>query len=306
MSRHWARIKEAGAPGGMRFMVLLYELFGRSVFRLVLYPVIAYFFVRRGEARRASLDYIRRLRKRHPAVLPGGCLGWLSFRHFLTFGDMLLDKYLAWVHTPELPLMEPAAERELLQLMAERQGLLILGSHFGNLEYARAISSRFADLAINVLIYDQHAGKFAALMADSEPQSRMNLLQVTDLDTAMALDLKQRVQRGEWVVIAGDRVPVSEQGRVSTAPFLGEDARFPIGPYVLAAVLECPVYLFCCYRKPAGYHMGLERFAGSIELPREQRQEVLAGHVAHYAEALERQVLRAPLQWFNFFDFWRQ
>jgi len=304
VSLHWASIREAGAISGMRLMVFVHALFGRAVFRLVLYPVMAYFFLRRGEARRASNDYLQRVRRRYPGILGNRSLRWLSFRHFLTFGDLLLDKYLAWVRTPAIPVMDPAEEKELFRLIDEKQGLLILGSHFGNLEYSRAISGRHPDLVINVLIYDQHAAKFATLMADSEPASRLNLMQVTDLDVSLALNLKERVQRGEWVVIAGDRVPVGEGGRVSRAALLGDQARFPIGPYVLAAVLECPVYLFYCYRESDGYHMGLEQFARQIELPRKDRETALAGYVQRYADALEEQLVKAPLQWFNFFDFW--
>lgn len=306
MSLHWARIKEAGALGGMRMMVFIHSLFGRRVFRLVLYPVMGYFFLRRGEARRASFDYLRRLRKAHPGILGSQSLVRLSFRHFLTFGDLLLDKYLAWVKMPPVPAIGPAETKELFRLIDEKQGLLILGSHFGNLEYSRAISGRHPDLVINVLIYDQHAAKFASLMAASEPTSRLHLLQVTDLDVALALELKERVQRGEWVVIAGDRVPLGEGGRVSRASLLGDEARFPIGPYILAAVLECPVYLLYCYRGDDGYHMGLEQFAEQIELPRADRDRVLAGYARRYADALEKQLLKAPLQWFNFFDFWSE
>jgi predicted LPLAT superfamily acyltransferase len=50
--------------------------------------------------------------------------------------------------------------------------------------------------------------------------------------------------------------------------------------------------------------MGLELFADRIELPRESRNSVLEDHVRHYASALETQVAKAPLQWFNFYDFW--
>jgi predicted LPLAT superfamily acyltransferase len=305
MSLHWARIKEAGAVTGMRVMVLIHAVLGRAVFRIILFPVMAYFYLRRGEARRSSGEYLRRCRRQYPDLLANRSLKWLSFRHFLTFGDLLLDKYLAWVKRPTALTMEPAEEKELSRVLEQRQGLLILGSHFGNLEYSRAISVRHPDLVINVLIYDQHASKFAKLMTDSEPASRQHLWQVTDLNVTLALDLKERVQRGEWVVIAGDRVPVGDSGRVYKTTFLGDEANFPIGPYVLAALLGCPVYLLYCYRKNGGYHMGFELFAEKVELPRMDRDKVLAQHVRHFAGALEGQLVRAPLQWFNFFDFWR-
>ena len=43
-----------------------------------------------------------------------------------------------------------------------------------------------------------------------------------------------------------------------------------------------------------------------VELPRTHRAAALQAHVARFAEALERDALHAPLEWFNFFDFWGQ
>jgi predicted LPLAT superfamily acyltransferase len=302
---HWAKTREAGALSGMRIMVFIHAVFGRAVFKVVLYPVMAYFYLRRSEARRSSIDYLTRVKRQYPEIFGKQSVLKLSFLHFLTFGDLLLDKYLAWVESPAHPSMTPATEARLLQLIDDKQGCLALGSHFGNLEYSRGIAPRDPGPVINVLIYDQHAAKFAGLMSGSEPTSRLNLIQVTDLDLALALNLKERVKRGEWVVIAADRVPVGESSRVCRAPFLGEEAPFPIGPYVLAALLECPVYMFCCYRRlDDHYHMGLELFADRIDLPRKNRNIIIENHVRRYASALEAQVTKAPLQWFNFYDFW--
>ncbi len=47
-----------------------------------------------------------------------------------------------------------------------------------------------------------------------------------------------------------------------------------------------------------------ELFRESIRLPRKGRDEALAGLVAEYAARLEHFCRRAPLQWFNFYDFW--
>jgi predicted LPLAT superfamily acyltransferase len=86
MSRHWAAIGEAGALTGLRFMVWVNNHLGRVAFNILLIPVMAYFIVRRGEARRASVNYLRRARRQCPGQLGAGPLLWLSFRHFFAFG----------------------------------------------------------------------------------------------------------------------------------------------------------------------------------------------------------------------------
>ena len=100
MSRHWAATKEAGAIGGMRAMVWIYSVIGRPAFSFVLFFAMAYFFVRRGSARRASKEYLARVRRCYPGAISNRSIAWISYRHFLAFGQSLLDKYIAWAETP--------------------------------------------------------------------------------------------------------------------------------------------------------------------------------------------------------------
>jgi predicted LPLAT superfamily acyltransferase len=304
MSRHWATTKEAGVLNGMRFMIWINSIIGRFAFNVVLVFVMSYFFIRRGDARRSSLEYLRRVRSHYPDSLGKAPLIWLSFRQFFTFGQSILDKYLAWVETPDGIAMDPDEEKMLFDAAATDQGHLLIGSHFGNLEYSRGIAHRHPGITINVLIYDQHAQKFAALIEQGEPESRLNLIQVTDIDLELAFKLKEKVKNGEWVVIAGDRVPVGDDGRTCDALFFGEKTRFPIGPYVLATLLQCPVILLHCFRLQDHYHLGVESFAEEINPAREERDAIYEKYAQKFATALEKQVARAPLQWFNFFDFW--
>jgi predicted LPLAT superfamily acyltransferase len=87
-------------------------------------------------------------------------------------------------------------------------------------------------------------------------------------------------------------------------PFLGTPAAFSHGPYVLAHLLGCPVYLLFCLRRQGHHELVLERFAESIRLPREGREASLAGHAERYAARLAHFAQRFPFQWYNFFDFW--
>ncbi len=306
MSSHWASMREAGALGGMRFMVSIYAVLGRSVFNIVLVPVMLYFLVRRGEARRASMGFLKRVKERNPEKFSRGPLIWWSFRHFLSFGQSLLDKYIALSSPPD-GIDMPADEEEMLyRLVSSGRGALILGSHFGNLEYSRGISARHPTLMINILLYDQNAEKFAALLSDAGATSNINLIQVTDIDLELALLLKEKVQKGEWIIIAADRVPVGINGRVCEARFFGEMADFPIGPYVLAKLLHCPLYLLHCFHKKDHYRVRFEHFTDEFKTDRKDRQHSYNQMAQRFAAALEKQVAARPLQWFNFYDFWNR
>jgi predicted LPLAT superfamily acyltransferase len=129
-------------------------------------------------------------------------------------------------------------------------------------------------------------------------------MQVTDMSPATAIELGERVARGEFVVIAGDRIPVSPNPRVSFANFLGRSAPFPVGPYILASLLRCPVYLLFSRRTRDGAELHFERFRDQIVLPRNSREAAFDALTADYAQRLQHHCLLSPLQWFNFYDFW--
>jgi predicted LPLAT superfamily acyltransferase len=134
----------------------------------------------------------------------------------------------------------------------------------------------------------------------------VNLLQVQDMGPDMAIILKEKIDKGEWLVIVGDRTPPSENGRVVPVDFLGMRAAFAVGPVLLATVLECPVYLFFCVKKNGRYSVEFEKFADKIELPRQTRAYAMQEWVQRYARRLGEHAMAAPLQWFNFFDIWQQ
>jgi len=72
----------------------------------------------------------------------------------------------------------------------------------------------------------------------------------------------------------------------------------------MAHLLQCPVYLFFCFRDRQGYHVHMEPFADRLDLPRRGREEAIKAWVARYAAALEARCRETPFQWFNFYDFW--
>ena len=58
--------------------------------------------------------------------------------------------------------------------------------------------------------------------------------------------------------------------------------------------------------KPNGqFQVYFEKFADPLLLPRATRQQALQQTVQDYAQRLENYCLQSPLDWFNFYDFWR-
>jgi predicted LPLAT superfamily acyltransferase len=64
------------------------------------------------------------------------------------------------------------------------------------------------------------------------------------------------------------------------------------------------VYTLFCLNENGTHHIYFEFFSEHLRLPRNTRSEALAACVQGYADRLERYTKQAPLQWFNFYDFW--
>lgn len=299
----WANTRERGALFLMRLMFLALRLIGRPVMLPVVKLVTLYFFLFGRCAREASLDYLQRAATLLPESGVRPTLTW-AYRHFSAFADAILDKLDAW--TGRLTRESVAFEnyREMRELADSGRGALLIGSHLGNLEVCRALASLNARVHLNVLVHTVHAERFNRILRMAGATD-LQLLQVTSLDAGAALDLKARIARGEWVVIAGDRVPV-HGGRTVDVRFFGGEAPLPIGPYVLASLLECPVYLLFCLKQAGRHHVFFESFADRVQWKRPERDAVIAGLVQRFATRLEHYLRLAPLQWFNFYPFWRR
>src|SRR5262249_34585052 len=149
-----------------------------------------------------------------------------AYRHFRAFGKAILDKLDTWSGRLTVDDVTFDNHADMLRVAQGSRGVLVLGSHLGNLEVLRALGTLGNRVKLNVLVHTAHADYFNRIMRLAGATD-VELVQVTQLDAATAIDLRQRVDRGEWVVIAGDRVPV-HGGRTVDVTFLGDQAALPI------------------------------------------------------------------------------
>lgn len=302
-SNHWSNAKESGSLIGMKILLWVYRIFGRVGFRIILFPVMGYYYWAHSPARNASKKYLRLLspfldvKQRHSLT---------SFRHFMMFGEMMLDKFLVWMGhigredvTFETPIV-------LNQMDQSTKGGIIIVSHLGNAEVCNALGQQLPNIRLTLVVNTHHAAKFNSLMKKLNSSPRIKILQVNDMSPASAMLLSERIDEGEFIVIAADRTSEHEgQGRISDVLFLGEKAPMPQGAFILASLLKCPVYLMFCLKQQSRYHIYVELFSEQLKIARKQRNQMVNEIVQTYADRLQYYCTKAPLQWFNFFDFWR-
>jgi len=306
---HWSATQERKGLWGLRLMLKVYQLLGHRAFKLLLYPVIGYFWLTGWVQRHASQLYLQRLAdfaRQQNVSLP---YRLSPFRHFMRFGGAMLNKLASWQgEVRNVTLIDEAiCEAQI----ASGRGTLILASHLGDIESCRAIASLNQRVVVNALVFTQHAERFNQVIKEVNPQANINLIQVSDMGPETAIMLQEKLDAGEWVAMVGDRTSAGrhqrgeQQARVIYSSFLGHPAPFPQGPFILAAALGAPVFLMFGIEYAGRLNIHFEAFADPLLLPRATRQQALQQAVERYAGRLEHYCLRAPHDWFNFFDFWQ-
>lgn len=300
--QHWASMAEIGSSFGMRLMFLVYRYLGRWFFLLMLHLVTFYYVATHRKARHSSRQYLHQLARfqhRPPQV------SWVTvYNHFYAFGVSAIDKIAAWSGQIRRSDVVVHGEDRFTEILESGHGAILIGSHIGNLELCRALGEKGGRFRINALVFNKNALKFQQVLRQAAPGFEMNLIHVESIGVDTAILLKDKIDAGEIVIIVGDRVSVTNASRVVDADFLGRKAAFAEGPFILAGLLDCPVYLIFCIKEQGTYNVYLEHFARSLKFPRAERQARLQNTVQEYATRLGYYCAKAPLQWFNFYDFW--
>lgn len=289
----WRSTAERGSMVGIRIVLWMTTALGRGPARLFIRILAFYYALFAGPARRAMETYFERIGE--PTTFGR------FYRQILRFAQVTLDAlFLVSGKTEPFKFLRTGSEH-LAELKVNKRGAILLGAHLGSF-YAMRAQSGNEGLPLYAVVYTKHAQRINAVLDEIAPESNARLLQMGEGIDFM-LKIRELIEEGALIAILGDRV--GSDDRAVEVDFFGKKARFPTGPYLLAATLKCPVYLtFGLYREPNVYELYCEPFAERVELPRKERQAALARYVQQYAQRLEAYCRKAPDNWFNFYEFW--
>jgi len=293
--KHWSEVKEKGSRLGMMLILYSYRIFGRRLAKLLLYPIVFNFYCCNPKVNKASRKYLAKVNCKAS-----------SFKHFLSFADSLLDKVAVWDNQVFQQQVALSGVEELRKQIACKQGGIIFTAHLGNMEIARMLSKFDSKIKINAIMFTANAKKITSFFEKINPQFRENIFLLENLDVHSFIILHEKVKAGEFLVITCDRTSTTHPERSVKAKFLDEMACFPEGPFVLASLLQCPVYFMLCLKEDNNLFKIIFRdFAESVYLGKTERRQQLQLYAQKYAQLLEEYCRQYPLQWFNFFDFWK-
>jgi predicted LPLAT superfamily acyltransferase len=298
MTAQWKQRPEGGGWFAIWLIRSIARYGGRTVGRLLLYPITLYILLRRAPERQASRVYLTRVLGRPARLLDGA-------RHIHTFASTILDRVFLLSGRLQLFDVSLSGVEDVHRQLDKRQGVLLFGSHLGSFEVLRVLARQRPDYVIRVVLDKGHNPAMTQLLDALDPQIAANVIDAAQDGPAIVLAIQQAVAAGHLVALLVDRAQANEA--VQPASFLGRDALFPTAPWLIAMVLGTPVVLaFGLYRGGNRYDLVFEHFSDGLNAPRAQRAQVLASVIRRYAARLEHHARQAPYNWFNFYDFWER
>ena len=294
---HWANQRERSVVPLVRLMAWLSLTLGRRVSRILVYGIAAYFFVFARKARRASRAYLERALGRPVSARDG-------YRHVLSFASCIHDR-VYWLRGKyRLFDIDIQGEEHVLSACQASggQGVVFVGGHLGSFEALRMLGDTHG-LKIRMLMYPDNAQKINAVLAAINPGLQDSVIALGRAESM--LTVRDCLQRGECVGALADRQLGQESG--VAFDFLGRTATFPDGPFRMAAMLKTRVVFM------AGLYLGGNRYrieffpvADFTQTQPAQRAQAIEAAQARYVRQLEAVCRQAPMNWFNFYDFWHE
>ena len=287
----WAGQRERGSRVLLRVMVWISLRLSQGLGECLLWPITAWFFLASPAARRASRAWLGR-------VLGRPARAGDVARHFLAFARAILDRVFFLAGRVDRYETEVEGLSHLLAPIEAGRGCVLLGAHLGSFDAMRALGRR-APVPVRPAMYRANAGALTALLERLDPELAAGIIDIGRPEAM--LQVREALSRGELVAFLADRA--TDPRRLEAVPFFGEPAPFPAGPFQIALMLQAPLVMFL------GLRLDRRRYRLCFEpLPAPDtadRREALRQVMTAYVSRLEAACRRYPLQWFNFYDFWR-
>lgn len=283
--------KSKGTLLGYKIFVFLIRKLGvRMAYGLLIFVSLYYFLFYPSNFR--EIYYYLRHRQGYGAVRAF----FSVYRTYFVFGQTIIDKIAINVGLRDRFTYEFDGIENLKEVLTEKKGGILISAHVGNFEISeRFFSELDFSFQINQVTVDREVSVIKEYLDSIAEKSAIKYIYIKE-DLSHVFDINEALFSNELICFTGDRY--FEGSKVMRAQFLGKEAVFPAGPFLLASRLGVPIiFVYVMRERNLHYHLYARR-AESVK--RRDAQSVLEA----YVQSVEMILKRYPLQWFNFFDFW--
>ena len=238
----------------------------------------------------------------------------MMFRRLLPFADCR-DTPLRWIAiavalcaaigSATHARAQSLTQMEHVSIATMGKGGILISAHIGNWEIAGQLLNRL-NTTFNILMYENERANLKQYMDGVQKKKNVNIIAIRDGEMGHLIELHNAFSKNELVVMHGDRFRDGVQ--TLEAKFLGKTAKFPAGPFIMAAKFGVPLSVVIAVKETdTHYHF----FASDPIMVKKARtpgqtQAAVQELLQKYLEEVEHMVLRYPEQWFNYYAFWKE
>ncbi len=289
-----------GTVLGHKIFVFILNHLGLKLAYIILRLVALYYFLFAFKSNRNIYYYFHHILKYKRTTT------WLKiYKNYYIFGQTLLDKVALLSGIKTKFTVDHEGGEILDKIAANGKGGILISAHIGNWEIAGQLLNRLNTM-FNILMYENERESLKKYMEGVEKKKNINIIAIKDGDMGHIIELHNAFSKNELVVMHGDRF--RDGAKTVEAKFLGKTAKFPAGPFIMAAKFGVPVsVVFAVKESSTHYHF----FATDpIQVKRtrteEQTNAAIKELLEKYISEFEKIVYRYPEQWFNYYAFWKE
>jgi len=283
------------AAGKKRLMLTfyIYKLFGRNAVYLIAFFVSFFTFLSAPDLRSYSKKYLKIISdytKIKPSLLN-------QFRHVLSYGITLADKMIMYSggFTPDNIIFESGSDKNILfNDIAKKKGVCFIFPHIGCIEVLQSFfqnQKAFPALNVNIFLSRNQTKIFDSFIQSVKKPMPAKYIVTEDFDISEIIKLKQNLEEGGIVFIAGDRLSGISSVRFIEKEMFLHKVKLPKGAFELAKLLETPVYFISALRQKDGKY--------KIYLKKDET----ANTAESFIKYMEGTALMHPFQFYHFYDF---
>ncbi|MBP5519705.1 MAG: hypothetical protein J6X84_03895 [Treponema sp.] len=311
---HWADEAEAIKTNKpLKFVLILFKIMPTFLIHALSIPVAFFFFIFSSHARRAARSYQKQLRKFTGGKIPSKISGYTQI---INFTLCVLEKMEGWLGKVRFDRINYQKDdvSEVIDLLRQGKGVLLITSHLGNMELLRSLQNYNTELCGRevpvVIIMDMNVSEqFTKTMKEINPDYSMNVVDASNVGPDSMIYISEQAEKGALIVVAGDRTSAQNRQKIIRKSFLGKEASFPYGVFLLTSLLKLPTFYMFGMRSRLSifspkYNVHIEKSLIDFNGPRSEREARISECCGEYAKKLEKFCLMYPYQWYNFFNFW--
>jgi len=290
MATEWEG-KSKGTLLGYKLFIFFLTTFGINTAYFILRFVVAYYFFFSVSSSRAIYYYFKK-RLKYSKLKSIASI----YKSYYMLGRVLTDRVAISTKFRDKFTYTHDGIELIDHLLKENKGGILISGHMGNFEVSHYfLQDRYSISKIFMVTTHAEHANIKEYMDGIVAESSMKFIVVQE-DMSHIFEIHAALDRGGLVVFTGDRyLPGS---KILTQRFLGANADFPLGPYLLATRLKVPVLFVYVMKGPRKeYHLYARKAIAKARDPQALLKE--------YTASMEWIIKKYPLQWFNYFDFWK-